>query len=137
MLDQKRFAEADTRLREALSRYQETIPGEWRRFRAESLLGVSLVGQAKYGEAEPLLLEGYEGLLQRRMRMAAENRDLPERTGKWIIRLYEDWGKPEKAAEWEAMHLWPKEQREASLLASIFTYRPPGYGCALHRIREP
>jgi tetratricopeptide (TPR) repeat protein len=100
MLDEQRFSEAETRLREALLRYEKAMPDDWRRFKAESLLGASLVGQAKYVKAEPLLLEGYEGLLQRKARMTAENRNEPERVGKWIVKLYQDWDKPEKAAEW-------------------------------------
>jgi eukaryotic-like serine/threonine-protein kinase len=100
MIDQKRFSDAERSIREALSRYERTIPDEWRRFRAESRVGASLEGQAKYAEAEPLLLEGYAGLLQRRANLTAENHYLPERLGAWIVKLYQDWGKPEKAAEW-------------------------------------
>jgi hypothetical protein len=46
-------------------------PDDWQRFRAESLLGASLAGQKKYAEAEPLLLEGYRGMLTRREQIGA------------------------------------------------------------------
>jgi hypothetical protein len=44
---------------------------DWQRFRAESLLGASLARQKKYFEAEPLLLEGYQGMVARKERIGA------------------------------------------------------------------
>ena len=44
-------------------RSKRVQPDDWQRFRAESLLGASLAGEKKYAEAEPLLLEGYQGML--------------------------------------------------------------------------
>jgi hypothetical protein len=37
-------------------------PDDWEHFRVESLLGASRTGEKKYTEAEPLLLEGYQGI---------------------------------------------------------------------------
>jgi hypothetical protein len=70
---------------------------------AKSLLGASLMGRKSYAEAEPLLLEGYEGLkpqpgfaedaipLARRYRVEALG---------WLVQLYDEWGKPNDAAKW-------------------------------------
>ena len=73
---------------------------DWRRFRAESLLGASLAGQKNYGEAEPLLLEGYQGMVARKDHLVAWDRYHLYRAREWIIQLYQAWGKPKQAAEW-------------------------------------
>lgn len=56
-------AESESLAREALEFDREKQPDGWERFRAESLLGASLAGKKKYAEAEPLLLEGYQGIV--------------------------------------------------------------------------
>jgi len=76
-------------------------PDNWQRFRAESLLGASLAGQKRYAEAEPLLLAGYQGMLARKERMWAPNWYHLDRANDWIVKLYQAWGKPQKAAEWK------------------------------------
>jgi hypothetical protein len=76
-------------------------PNAWQRFRAESLLGASLAGQKKYAEAEALLLSGYQGILAREATIPAFLRIELDRAGQWIVQLYQDWGKPEQAAEWK------------------------------------
>jgi hypothetical protein len=60
-----------------------------------------LAGQKKYADAEPLLLEGYRGMEARQDRIAAPDRFHLNLGGEWIVQLYQSWGKPEKAAEWE------------------------------------
>jgi hypothetical protein len=67
---QGKFAESEPLSREALEFDRKEQPDDWRRFRAETLLGASLAGQKKYAEAEPLLLEGYRGMRARKERMA-------------------------------------------------------------------
>jgi len=64
--------------------------------RAERLLGGSLAGQKKYAEGEPLLLEGYQGMVARKNRIDVANRYHLDRAREWIVQLYEAWGKPEK-----------------------------------------
>jgi eukaryotic-like serine/threonine-protein kinase len=59
-----------------------------------------LAGQKKYIEAEPLLLEGTQGMIARKDRIAVPDRYHVDRAREWMVKLYEDWGKPEKAAEW-------------------------------------
>jgi hypothetical protein len=86
--------------REALGFYQKQRPEDWQRYRAESLLGASLAGQKKYAEAEPLLLEGYRGMLARKDRIDVPDWYHLDRAHEWLVQLYVAWGKPEKAAEW-------------------------------------
>ena len=94
--------ESEQLLREVVSGYQNTRSDSWQRYNSQSLLGASLAGQKKYAQAEPLLLSGYEGMIQREATIPAENRPELRRAEDWIVQLYQDWGKPEKAAEWRA-----------------------------------
>jgi serine/threonine protein kinase len=97
-VSQRKFAESEPLAREALELNQKKQPDDWQRFRAESLLGASLAGEKKYAEAEPLLVEGYQGMLARKNRISASDRYHLERAHQWLVQLYKNWGKPEKAA---------------------------------------
>jgi hypothetical protein len=66
------------------------------------MLGSSLSGQGKLEEAEPLLTSGYEGMVKRQARLSFEDRALIAEAGNRLVNLYKAWGKPDKAAEWEA-----------------------------------
>ena len=96
-----KFAASEPLAREALETDKKIQPDDWQRFRAESLLGASLAGEKKYAEAEPLLLEGYQGMADRKDRIGVADRYHLDRALEWIVRLYGTWGKPEKAAQWK------------------------------------
>jgi serine/threonine protein kinase/tetratricopeptide (TPR) repeat protein len=96
-----KFTESEALAREALEFYQKEEPDDWQRYRAESVLGESLAGEKKFAEAEPLLSEGYQGMLARRDRIAIPDRYHLDRAREWLVQLYSAWGKPEKAAEWK------------------------------------
>ena len=98
-LSEGKFVESEALAREAMEVDSKIQPDDWHRFRAESLLGASLSGQKKYAEAEPLLLEGYQGMAARKDRMAAAERYHLGRAREWILQLYKAWGKPQKAAQ--------------------------------------
>ncbi len=100
-VSQGKFAESEPLARETLEFNENKQPDNWQRFRAESLLGASLAGQKRYAEAEPLLLAGYQGMLARKERMWAPNWYYLDRASDWIVKLYQAWGKPQKAAEWK------------------------------------
>ena len=99
-LGQREYLKTERLLRPALSAYEKTAADSWLRFNTESQLGASLAGQGKYEEAEPLLVAGYGGLLQRATSIPAGRRSELETSGTRLIQLYQDWGRPEKAAEW-------------------------------------
>ncbi len=99
-LSQGKDGQAEALLREALRGFEKTAPDSWRRYDSQSMLGASAAGQRKYVEAEPLLVSGYEGMIQREATIPSENRNSLEEAGKRIVQLYQNWGKPEKAAEW-------------------------------------
>ena len=65
-------------------------PDDWQRFRAASLLGASLVGLKRYAEAEPLLLEGHRGMVERKESvgwMGASTAYYFDLAREWIERL--------------------------------------------------
>ena len=99
-LSQGKFVESERLAREAVEFDRSKRPDDWQRFRAESLLGGSLAGEKKYAEGETLLLAGYQGMAAQKGRIAVPDRYHLERAREWIVQLYLDWGKPEKAAEW-------------------------------------
>jgi len=104
-LQQKRYTDAEPLLREALANYEKAASNSWQRYRAQNLLGAVLSAQSEYAEAEPLLVSGYQGMIQREATVRFEDRPSLSRAGERIVQFYEEWGKPEKAAAWhEKVH---------------------------------
>ena len=98
-LSQKQFTKSDPLASESLKFYQKNQPDDWQRFRAECVLGASRAGQKNYAEAEPLLLEGYEGMVARKNKIAKPDWYNLELARDWLVELYVSWGKPAKAAQ--------------------------------------
>lgn len=94
------YAHSEALAREALQADQKIQPDDWQRYRAESLLGASLAGEKKYADAEPMLLDGYAGMEKRKAIMGPPNQYHLNQARRWIVDLYREWGKPEKANEW-------------------------------------
>ena len=99
-LSDGKFAQSEPLAREVLAFNNNNQPDDWQRFRAETLVGESLAGQKRYAEAEPLLLDGYQGMLGRKDRIDVPDWYHIQRAREWIIQLYRDWDKPQKAADW-------------------------------------
>ena len=99
-LQQKKYADAEALLREAQNNNEKSAADSWERYWSQSLLGASLAGQSQYIEAEPLLISGYQGMLQREAAIPLEDRPVLPQAAERIVQLYEKWEKPEKAAEW-------------------------------------
>jgi hypothetical protein len=60
-----------------------------------------LLGQKRYADAEPLLVEACQGLERRQAEEPTSERSRALiRAGKLLVQLYEDWGKPDEAAKW-------------------------------------
>jgi tetratricopeptide (TPR) repeat protein len=100
LLRQNRYAEAEPLLKEALSNRTSKSAYQFEKYNCQSLLGASLEGQGRYAEAEPLLLSGFQGLSTREATIPAPYRLALEHAGERIARLYEEWGRPEQAADW-------------------------------------
>jgi tetratricopeptide (TPR) repeat protein len=100
-VSQGKFSKSLPLAREALDFGREKRPDDWQRFRAASILGASLAGLKKFAEAEPLLLEGYRGMIERTDRTAIADRYYWDMSRRWIVALYSAWGKPKQAEEWK------------------------------------
>jgi serine/threonine-protein kinase len=99
LLAQGKAEEAEGYAQEALTILQHADPPiPWRIADAESLLGACLTDLGRYAEAEPLLTKGYAVLVKDKEDGAKRAPDALKR----LINLYTAWGKPEKAAEYQA-----------------------------------
>ncbi len=107
------YGEALPLVRECVEIKEKTQGDDWTTDYTRSLLGEVLTGQKAYAEAEPLLLTARQALSDRRGTIPPFQRDAALRvaTGR-LVGLYEDWGKPEKAAEWR--------KKAAELLDPVF-----------------
>ncbi|MFO0820492.1 MAG: tetratricopeptide repeat protein [Pirellulales bacterium] len=66
LLQQSKGVEAEEILRDVLKVRRKLAPQVWTTFNAASMLGEALLIQKKYDEAEPLLKEGFQGILKDR-----------------------------------------------------------------------
>jgi tetratricopeptide (TPR) repeat protein len=116
---QMKYAEAEASLRESLTIRAKHEPDVWTTFKVRSMIGEQLLFQKKYREAEPLLLEGYEGMKQRTQTPAAMAFNSPsfdqcmrEAIGR-LIRLFEGWDKPDETAKWRTeLEAYQKSQKK-------------------------
>jgi tetratricopeptide (TPR) repeat protein len=99
-LQEQKYVLAESVVREALSNWEKMNPDGWKPYYGQALLGSSLAGQKRYVEAEPLLVSGFQGMVQREAAVPPESRRVITQAGERIVQFYESWGKPEKAAEW-------------------------------------
>jgi tetratricopeptide (TPR) repeat protein len=95
-----RIEEADSLLQEACPLSTAASPTDWREFYCRSLRGASLVAARSFERAEPLLVSGYQGLSDNRSRMPAGRMMHTADAAADLVRLYENWGKPDLAARW-------------------------------------
>ena len=99
-LDEQRWTEAEALARDCLALREKKQPDDWWKFHTMSQLGAALVGKKKYAEAEPLLLQGYQGLKAREAKIPRRRKDSVAEAAPRIVKLYEAWGKLDEAAKW-------------------------------------
>ncbi len=99
----KRYSSAEPLARESVAILRKNRPDSVLVFQAESVLGGIYLGRNDFAQAEPILIRVYEGIrkykdqlspLYARFRIAE--------AGQQIVRLYEAWGRADKAAEWRS-----------------------------------
>ena len=97
--EQQRFEEAESLLSQALDGRQRKL-GNDHPATLESMhdIGKLNLEQGQYEEAEAKLIEAYEG---RTGKLGPEHPHTGE-TVECLVKLYEAWGKPAKAKEWQA-----------------------------------
>jgi eukaryotic-like serine/threonine-protein kinase len=100
LLQAKAFAAAEPILRECLAIREKTQVDDWATFNTKSLLGGALLGQKKFAEAEPLLVQGYEGMKQREKTIPAQGKIRLTEALQRLVHLYEALGKKDEAARW-------------------------------------
>ncbi len=100
LLIEKKPAEAELKLRQCLRIRQKIQPDNWTTAETESLLGEALLQQRKFAEAEPLLLSGYEEMLRHKDEIPPQDRPRLIKALERVVKLYEAWGKDEKAMRW-------------------------------------
>jgi eukaryotic-like serine/threonine-protein kinase len=93
---QGKFAESERLVREAVEIDRKKRPDTWQRFRSESLLGAALAAQKEYAEAEPLLLEGYNGMAARKEMIPVPDWYYLDLARGWAAKLYQAWGNRRK-----------------------------------------
>jgi tetratricopeptide (TPR) repeat protein len=104
LLADQKFLEAEGLLRQLMDVQNQDRSGSEEAFRAQRLVGASLIGQNRYAEAEPLLVQGYAGM--RKWWEVRGKRLTPYRTRhqiealQWLVQLYDGWGQPEEADKW-------------------------------------
>ena len=103
------FSRAESILRQCLTIRQRIQPEDWITFSTRSQLGGSLLGQKKYAEAEPLIISGYEGMTARESKIPPPGKPRLTEAADRVVKLYEAWGKKDKAAEWRAKLAKPSE----------------------------
>jgi eukaryotic-like serine/threonine-protein kinase len=114
LLQQQKWIDAESVLREALAIREQKEPGGWKTRRTQSLLGAALLGQKKYADAESLLVQGYEGLKAHEAQIPPPDRERVIESGKKVVQLYEAWGQADKAAQWRARLGQPSEAKPKS-----------------------
>ena len=100
LLQQRKWAEAETVQRECLAAQEKGQPDDWGTFSTRSQLGGSLLGQKRFAEAELLVIGGYEGMKSREAMIPAEAKSHLAKAAERVVRLYENWGKAGQAKAW-------------------------------------
>ena len=107
-------AAAEPLLREYVAIREKKNPDDWRTFETRSMLGDSLLRQNKYADAEPILLEGYEGMKARESKIPAPYKKRLSDAGARIVALYRACGKKDLADQWRRRLETPAEKAAPS-----------------------
>jgi len=100
LLDQNKYVEAEPFARQCLAIRTKHFPDRWGTFYTKHLVGSALWGQNKLSEAEPYLVQGYEGMKQRESNIPPAAKRYLKDSLERVIQLYDDWGKKSEADEW-------------------------------------
>ena len=97
-----RHAEAEELYRHILTQREKTTPNHWRSSSARLRLASTLVSQARFADAEPLLLESVRRLQAQPTELPASARYLVGEALKKTAELYARWEKPSEAQRWQS-----------------------------------
>jgi hypothetical protein len=102
LLKHRQPSVAETYLRECLAICEEKLSDDWLLFVTKSRLGEALAGQNKFEDAQPLLIEGYEGLKESRSKQPSVVGPHLTRAAERLVDLYTSWDKPDEAEKWRS-----------------------------------
>jgi serine/threonine protein kinase/tetratricopeptide (TPR) repeat protein len=97
---QKKWGDVEPVLQTCLAIREKAEPDSWQLYNLKSLLGGALSLQKKFSEAEPLLLEGYQGLKQREATIPPLNKARLSESVVRLMQMYDASGNPSEAARW-------------------------------------
>jgi serine/threonine protein kinase len=101
LLRERDFALAESFLRVFLDLAAKQPSDGGFRWVADHMLGICLLEQKKYAEAEPLLLSGYNGLRNSEGKIPANFRQIQLTEAlERLVQLYKEWDKPDESAKW-------------------------------------
>jgi len=76
-------------------------PDAWIASAAQTHLGLALLKQKKYVEAEPFLLQGYTGLRDQETNIPPAAKPWLNEAGTLLVTLYRNWGKTNEMIKWK------------------------------------
>jgi serine/threonine protein kinase/tetratricopeptide (TPR) repeat protein len=100
LMAQDKYADAEPFIRECLAIRERELRDHWQTSSTMNLLGGCLLGQKRYTEAEALLLRANDGFDRHKATMPPTLTHRVKQNLKWLVQLYDAWGKPEKAQRW-------------------------------------
>jgi hypothetical protein len=112
LLQAKVYADAERFLRETVSLGEQYFPDFWRTHHARLLLGVALLGQQKFADADPLLAAGYEALRELEGQIPRDVKFPLTQAVQWVVELCDASGQPDKATQWRARLTEPMAGKE-------------------------
>ena len=86
--------------REAVEFCRKKRPDDFQRFYAENVLAGVLAARKNFGDAEPLLLSSYQGMVARKNTINVPDQYVLDTARERIASFYQTWGKPDKVSEW-------------------------------------
>jgi eukaryotic-like serine/threonine-protein kinase len=96
-----KFHDAEATLRIALAARTRAMPDSWLTATTRSSLGQTLASLRRFEEAESALTQAFERLETLASTIPPRSKGFTRVTGLRLVRLYNAWGRPEKAAEWQ------------------------------------
>lgn len=100
LIQQERFSEAEGMARHCLEIRNRISPTAWKTMHVMTVLGCALSSRKKYKQAEPLLLKGCQGMLDRPQPISPVKRLFTRWSLEWLIRHFEVTGNATAAEEW-------------------------------------
>ncbi len=103
LLSEKQFADAEVEIRAMQIIYDKFMPNSPITTETQSMLGIALLGQKKYTEAEPQLLAAFEGYQKQQKTTPEVGKTLLPVTVTRLIELYTAMNKPEEVKKWQGV----------------------------------